>query len=183
MAGVEAEADVHLRIGAAYGLPETGECIEPASDGVVPAGRVLDVQQHPALEHVQRPHPSPDARVDPVLCMAGVDDHRGGLDLPGGVAGLLEDLAGAVADVVPRRADVDQIGRVDVDGYRRAPQLRGVGSRWRLPPALRVGEEDLEAVRTQGGCLLQRALRRDVSPDGERGSGHSAEDIQARAAI
>jgi hypothetical protein len=44
-----------------------------------------------------------------------VDDHRLCAHLRGGVTGLLEDLARAVADVVSRRADVDQIRSVDVE--------------------------------------------------------------------
>ena len=40
------------------------------------------------------------------------------------VAGLLEDLARAVADVRLRRADVDQVGRVDVDADRRSRGAR-----------------------------------------------------------
>ena len=78
-----------------------------------------------------------------------------------GVAGLLEDLARAVADVVARRADVDQVGRVDVDADRESRSSAALGLGRRLLPALRLGEEDLDAV---GSELRAR------SPSGSRRS-------------
>ena len=78
------------------------EGVESARHGVVSAGGVLDVEGNLALEHARASAPSGRSRLDPVLRVSGMDDHRGGPDLGGRLAGLLEDLARAVADVVLR---------------------------------------------------------------------------------
>ena len=87
------------------------------------------LERHLGLEHLQGAKSAPGPVLDVVLGVPAVDDHRGGADLGGGVAGLLQDLARAVSDVVARRADVDQVGRVDVEGqaraYERAPGFSG----------------------------------------------------------
>ena len=97
--------------------------------------------------------------------MAAVDDHRRRPDIRGRVAGLLQDLPRSVADVVARRADVDQVGGVDVDRQRRVAQLGGVLARRRLLPALRVREKDLDAVDPDRIRLRQRLAGGDVRAD------------------
>src|SRR5918911_1356289 len=57
------------------------------------------------------------------LRVPAVDDHGGGADGGRRLARLAEDLARAVADVVARRADVDEIGRMDVQRQPGVAQL------------------------------------------------------------
>ena len=154
-------------------LPELRQRVEAARDGVVAAGGVLEVDGDVGLEHLERPRPAADALVDPVLGMAGMDDHRERADRGRGLAGLGEDLARAVADVRLRRADVDQVGSVDVDADLGRAQLLGVVARRRLLPALRVGEEELDAVGADLGGLGERVAALDVRSDGMPG-GHMA---------
>jgi hypothetical protein len=98
-----------------------------------------------------------------------VDDHRGRPDRGGRVTGLLQDLARAVADVRFGRADVDQVRGVDVDVERRVDQLLGVGALGRLAPALRVREEELQALGPDGLGLTERVVRAQVCADGVQG--------------
>ena len=114
VAGVEAEADVDARVGRGDRFPELGEGVEAAGHRVLAAGGVLDQDGNFGFEHLQRPRPAADAVGDAVVGVSGVDDHGGRSNVSGGFAGLLEDLARPVADVVARRADVDQVGRVNV---------------------------------------------------------------------
>jgi hypothetical protein len=99
-----------------------------------------------------------------------VDDHGGGADGGGRIAGLLEDLARAVADVGLRRADVDQVGRVYVEVERRVAQLLRVGALRRLAPALRGREEDLDALGADRLRLAERVLRGEMGADGLQGA-------------
>ena len=101
VAGVEAEADLEpprRRPQTASQRPRQG--VEPPGDGVVAAGGVLDVDRDLGLEHLQRPRPA--ARLPR---RSRPRRGRGGRSPPsaptvgGRVAGLLEDLARAVADV------------------------------------------------------------------------------------
>ena len=102
VAGVEAEADLEVGLYLRNAVPEAFERIETPGHGVLAARGVLEVDRDLGLEHLEAPLPSADALLDVIVCMPAVDDHRGRADLGGGVAGLLEDLARAVADVVPR---------------------------------------------------------------------------------
>jgi hypothetical protein len=172
--GVEAEADLHVRLVIVDRLPQPGEGVEAPGDGVVAPGGVLDVERHLGLEHLDAPAPAPEPGRDAVLGVAWMDDHRGGADIRRGVAGLLEDLSRPVADVVPGRAHVDEIGSVDVQGYRRGPQLLRVVARRRLPPPLRIGQEDLYAIGAQGLGLVERVGGGDVSAHGELRGHHAA---------
>ena len=119
VAGVEAEADLDVRLRSSRPLPEPGQGVEAAGDGVLAARGVLEVDRHLGGEHLQRSQPAADALRDVIVGVASVDDHRRRPDLRRGVAGLLQDLARAVADVVARRADVDQVRGVDVERDRR----------------------------------------------------------------
>src|SRR5262249_35704934 len=121
--GVEAEADVHARLRLADGLPEQGEGVEAAADRVVPSGRVLDVDGDLRLEHLEGPRPAAHPLGNAVLGVAGVDDHGRRPDVRGRLAGLLEDLARSVADVVAGGADVDQVWGMDVERRLRRLQL------------------------------------------------------------
>src|SRR5437762_6533487 len=166
VAGVEAEPDPDGGLRRAHRPPETREGVAAARHRMLAAGRVLDVERDLALEHLKRSRPAADARLDPVLRVARVDDDGGGLDLPGRLAGLLEDLSRAVANVAPRRADVDQVGRVDVKRRGRGAQLGRVGTRPGLLPPLRVRQEHLHAVRSERECLLQGVIGRHMRSDG-----------------
>ena len=81
-------------------VPEPREGVESPGDRVLAAGGVLDADRDLGLEHLERAQPAADALGDAVLGVPGVDDHRGRADVGRGVAGLLQDLARAVADVV-----------------------------------------------------------------------------------
>ena len=59
---------------------------------MVAAGGVLEVHRHLRLEHLERPRPATDARLEAVLGMAGMDDHGDRADGGRGLAGLGEDL-------------------------------------------------------------------------------------------
>ena len=166
VAGVEAEADLVLRLGQADRIPELRERVEAARDGVVAARRVLEVDRHLGLDLLERPRPAADALVDPVLRVARMDDDGERADLRRRLARLLEDLPRAVADVRLGRADVDQVRRVDVDPEVRGLELLGVVSRRRLLPALRVREEELHPLGADLLGLGERVLAPDVCADG-----------------
>jgi hypothetical protein len=74
-----------------------------------------------------------------------VDDHGRRADLGGRGAGLLEDLPGAVPYVRLRRADVDQVGGVNVEVEVRGLDLIRLGVRRRRLPGAGIGQEDLQA--------------------------------------
>jgi hypothetical protein len=148
VAGVEAEADAEV----ADAVPEAGDGVEVASHGVVAAGGVLEVDGHLGLDGLEAPAPAghPVGHAVVLGDVAPVDHHGPGPDLRGGIAGLLEDLARRDADLVVRRRQVDQVGRVDVDGEVGGSQLGRVGPGLRGLPRLRVAQEDLDAVRALG---------------------------------
>jgi hypothetical protein len=164
-AGVEAEADLDLAALIHHHVPEPGQRVESPRDGVVPAGRVLDVEGNLGLEDLQGAPPAAESRLDAVLRIPRVDDHRSSADVRGRLARLLQDLARAVAHVVLWRADVDEVRRVDVEGHVRCTQLAGVVPVVGLLPALRVREEQLHAIRAERLGLGERILRRDVGAD------------------
>ncbi len=122
-------------------------------------------------------HPTTHSLCDVVLGVSGVDDHSRRADLCGRVARLLEDLARAVADVVPRRADVDQVRGVGVERQGGGAQLLSVVPRGWLLPALRVGQEDLDAVGVQALGRLQRRSGGDVCPDDHFLRRHRADSL------
>jgi hypothetical protein len=97
-----------------------------------------------------------------------VDDHGRGADLRRGVAGLLEDLPRAVADVVLGRTDVDQVGSVDVDVDRGGAELIRVGAGRRLAPGLRMREEDLNGLGADRLRLGEGLCGGEMSADRER---------------
>jgi hypothetical protein len=94
-----------------------------------------------------------------------VDDHPGRVDGRGGLAGLLQDLARSVADVRLRRADVDQVGGVDVDIERRLAKLGGLGVGRGLLVGAGVGEEDLQAVGVELGGGVRELSAADVGSE------------------
>ena len=181
VAGVEAEADLDVSVGGLDLLPQLCQRVSAPGDRVVAAGRVLEVDRDLALQHLERAAPALDALVDAVLGMARVDDQRGRAQRRGGLALLAQDLARAVADVRLGRADVDQVGRVDVEVDGRVAELGGVVAGRRLLPALRLAVEDLDDLDIQlGGCGERRSVV-DVGADlGELGhapsigAGHAA---------
>ena len=118
------------------------------------------------LEHLERAQPAARALGDVVLGVAAVDDHRLGAELGRGVAGLLEDLARAVADVRLRRADVDQVRRMHVDVDRAGADLVGLGVGRGLAPRPGVGQEDLHAVGVQVGGGARTPMRSTWAPIG-----------------
>jgi hypothetical protein len=105
-----------------------------------------------------------------------VDDDAGGADRRRRLAGLLEDLPRPVADVRLRRADVDQVRRVDVDGERGVADRIGLGVGRGLLVGPRVGKEDLEAV----GVELCRGSEQLRPPDvgADRGLGGDLPSIR-----
>ena len=165
VAGVEAESDGDVGLGRRHRIPEQRERVEPARDGVVAARRVLEVHGHVGVQHLERPRPAAHAGLDAVLGVAGMDDDRHRTDRGSRFACLLEDLARSVADVALRRADIDQVRGVDVDRDVGVAQLVCVGPRGRPLPALRIGQEDLDAVGSERRGGLERALRFDVGAD------------------
>ena len=179
VAGVEAEPERELGLRVRDRLPQAREGIEAARHRVIATRRVLEIQRHRGLEYLERPGPAADPGLDPVLGVARMDDHRRGVDLRRRVAGLLEDLARPVADVVPRRADVYEVRGVHVEGQCRLPKLGGVAPLRRLLPALRIGEEDLHAVGAERLRLRQRLGRGHVGADGGFRGGHAGEDSLA----
>src|SRR5690606_8112888 len=107
VAGVEAEADA----GVADVVPEPGDGVEVAGHGVVAAGRVLQVDRDVGLEGVEALAPAGEAGLGLVVGgdVPAVDDDRGRADLGGGVAGLLQHLAGGDPHPVVGRRQVDDV--------------------------------------------------------------------------
>ena len=170
VAGVEAEAEVDPGLGVADRLPEPRDRVEAPGDGVLAAGGVLEQHRTVGLEHLQRAQPAPRALGRVVLGVAAVDDHRRGADLGRRVAGLLEDLARAVADVRLRRADVDQVRRVHVEidrGWPGSRRPRGGEAAFATSP----GRRGRSARSRRRGRPRPRAalLARDVGADRDLG--------------
>ena len=90
VAGVQTEADPHV----ADAVPQPGDRVEVAGHRMVAAGGVLQVDGHIGIQRLQRLHPTLEPGLDVfVVRVATVDNHRGGIDLRGGVASVLQDLA------------------------------------------------------------------------------------------
>jgi hypothetical protein len=134
---------------------------------VVAAGSVLEVDRHVGLDRLDplAPPQEPGPGLVVLGDMPAVHDDGPRPDLGGGVAGLLQDLAGGDADLVVRRRQVHEVGRVHVDGGGRGPQGSGVGAGLGLLPALRVTEEDLDDVGILGGGGGERVVGRNMRSD------------------
>jgi len=121
VAGVQAEADVV----PVESVPEPGQRVQPAGHREVSAGGVLDQdgqrRGHPleGLAPVLHTHGRVIARAD----MAAVHDQPAGADRRRCLGVLVQDLPARDADLVVRRRDVDDVGRVHVEREAAVPQL------------------------------------------------------------
>jgi hypothetical protein len=149
MTRIEAEADPDIGRDGMDRVPESGEVVEPPRDRVPSACGVLDEEGDGRLKPLERPQPSSDTLLDSVFCVAGMDDHRRGAHIGRSVARLLEEPAPESATGRDGRADIDEVGGMHVDGQRRRLKRGGVWVRRRLLEALRVGHEDLDAIRAE----------------------------------
>ena len=125
----------------------------------------------------------------PSSAWPGMDDQRLGPDLGRRLAGLLEDLARAVADVAARRADVDQVGRVDVDVALRTsagPAPRGAAAA-PSSSAARRGRSGCSRRRgcapAGGACRPRGGRPRVVPPLAQAETSHGAVDTRPDAVV
>src|SRR5690606_18609272 len=111
-------------------FPQPFQLVEAAGYRLLSPGGVLYQNREVGLQLLEGLAPSVVSEIHVTFTgdVTSVDDHTPGSDLGRGVTGVLEDLAAGDPHPVVVGADVDQIGRVDVDRNGGFGQLAGVGS-------------------------------------------------------